>query len=428
MSINTATDELNAPKVKVCSSIMGSGKSSAAMTYINEHPDDRIIYITPFLDEAARINNACPSARFVEPSKMIPAYHFRKGDHTAALIREGKNIVTTHQVFRNFLQDTLASVREQKYTLICDECVDVLENVDVHPEDMQMYVNSGYATEEDSVYKFGDQAYGGTALKELNGILRNRDLISVDNRDGDCLFCWQIPVDLFRSFQKVYILTYLFEGSNLCYFLRMHEIPFEYIGVRRDDTGIYRFCDGEGELPAYVSSLGELIHILDHKKLNAVGNSYYALSMRWYKKHPEGVTQLRKHTWNYFNHQRSEICAKKRLWSTYSAWQNAVAGKGYKKAFLEYNAKAKNNYRDRECLAYLVNPFMNVGHKQLFTNQGIDVNEDLYSLSVTLQWIWRSAIRDGKPIELYLPSKRMRNLLNDWIASVSAGRSFKIAA
>lgn len=32
-----------------------------------------------------------------------------------------------------------------------------------------------------------------------------------------------------------------------------------------------------------------------------------------------------------------------------------------------------------------------------------------------IQWIWRSAIRNGEEISLYLPSKRMRDLLTEWI-------------
>jgi hypothetical protein len=32
-----------------------------------------------------------------------------------------------------------------------------------------------------------------------------------------------------------------------------------------------------------------------------------------------------------------------------------------------------------------------------------------------IQFIWRSAIRDGKPIHLFVPSERMRTLLKDWM-------------
>ena len=39
----------------ICDSIMGSGKTSAAINYINQHHDKRFIYITPYLDEDERI-------------------------------------------------------------------------------------------------------------------------------------------------------------------------------------------------------------------------------------------------------------------------------------------------------------------------------------------------------------------------------------
>lgn len=37
--------------IKVCDAIMGSGKSSAAINYMNEHPDKKFIYITPYLNK-----------------------------------------------------------------------------------------------------------------------------------------------------------------------------------------------------------------------------------------------------------------------------------------------------------------------------------------------------------------------------------------
>lgn len=36
-----------------------------------------------------------------------------------------------------------------------------------------------------------------------------------------------------------------------------------------------------------------------------------------------------------------------------------------------------------------------------------------------IQWIWRTAIRDGKEIDIYVPSRRMRELLEQWIEEVS---------
>ena len=81
--------------------------------------------------------------------------------------------------------------------------------------------------------------------------------------------------------------------------------------------------------------------------------------------------------------------------------------------------RASNEYRDRTCLAYCVNIFINPVICQYFYSKGIVVDQDRYALSTLVQWIWRSAIRDGKEINVYVPSKRMRVLLTDWIEEVS---------
>ncbi len=60
---------------------------------------------------------------------------------------------------------------------------------------------------------------------------------------------------------------------------------------------------------------------------------------------------------------------------------------------------------------------MNPYEKKFFTSKGVKVKENMYALSELIQWIWRSRIRDGQPINLYIPSKRMRTLLKDYLES-----------
>ena len=47
--------------------------------------------------------------------------------------------------------------------------------------------------------------------------------------------------------------------------------------------------------------------------------------------------------------------------------------------------------------------------------KGFPVKEDVFALSEMVQWIWRSAIREGNPINIYVPSSRMRSLLQRWL-------------
>ena len=64
---------------------------------------------------------------------------------------------------------------------------------------------------------------------------------------------------------------------------------------------------------------------------------------------------------------------------------------------------------------------MNANEREFYKKHGIDANQDVYALSIMVQWIWRSAIRDGNEVQLYIPSRRMRTLLENWIQSFNEG-------
>ena len=401
---------------------MGTGKSQSAIAYMNEHADERFIYITPYLDEANRIKQGCPKLHFVEPRNNIKEYNFKKSTHTAALIKNGKNIATTHQAFKNYTPEVLNDIKTQRYTLIIDENVDVLENCDYHPCDLQLAVDAGYVVENNGMYTLGGHEYKGKALAGLFTLLKSRDLVRIEDEKDNSLFYWTLPPDLLTSFKDVFILTYLFKGHSLHHFLEIYDIPYTYIGIERteQDTG-FRFCDYPGYTPEYVSHLGDMLNILDTGKINDIGDDYFALSMNWFKKNGDGVEQLRKNVNNCFNNIWRHIPANKRLWGTYNDEVSRIRGKGYTKSFLTFNAKATNAYKDRTCLVYITNLFMNVNEKRFYQMHGIEVDEDMHALSIMVQWIWRSAIRDGTKVDLYIPSKRMRTILENWIKTTSKG-------
>ncbi|MNR36774.1 hypothetical protein D3C85_1547400 [compost metagenome] len=52
---------------------------------------------------------------------------------------------------------------------------------------------------------------------------------------------------------------------------------------------------------------------------------------------------------------------------------------------------------------------------KLLAQKESNMDQTLYALSEMVQFIWRSRIRDGKEINLYIPSKRMRELLKEWL-------------
>lgn len=411
--------------IQVCDAIMGTGKSSAAITYMNEHKDEKFIYITPYLDEVKRIKMSCPNMDFAEPSNKVKKYNFKKSEHTAALIKQGRNITTTHQAFKMYSPEMLEDIKQHGYHLIIDENVDVLERFDCQQDDVQIAIDAGYIKEENGIYSLIRDDYSGQLYRHLFQFMKVHQLVRVDTDTSDGthehLFYWVLPPDLIMSFKNVIILTYLFRGQGLHHFLKMNNLPYEYIGIQKVSDTEFSFCEYPGYTPEYVSNLANIIHILDDEKLNSIGDDLHALSKNWYERSPSDVDILQKNVYNCINNIWRGTPSNKKLWGCFRSYEHRVQGKGYTKSFLTFNTKATNAYRDRKYLVYIVNLFMNVNDKRFYQIHGIDVDEGAYALSIMVQWIWRSAVRDGNEVYLYIPSRRMRNLLTNWIEKTSKG-------
>jgi len=422
--------------IRVCDAIMSSGKSSACINYMNEHPDQKFIYITPYLSEAARIQKACPALNFVEPEdgymKVEDEYGIEiwnkkkfewrtKTQHTAKLIAEGCNITTTHQAFVYYTPDMLEAIRQQHYTLIVDEDVQAMSKYDIFKTDLDVLVKSGHLVEEDGEIRVGKQIPDGpSSFSGIFKTLESRNLIRIKSGGNkvETVF-WTLPPDLFLAFDDVFILTYLFEGQSLSVMFQLAGIEYENIGIRKDEDG-YHF-DPEGTYqPAYVRSLANKIHICKKPKFNREGTNIYALSQNWLKNHLPERGKLRNHLLSFFRNDR-HAPSSRTMWTTFKNQKRFLQGKGYTKGFVPLNQKATNEYSDRIYLGYMANLYLNPAFKIYYNSKGIEFNERLYALSNMIQWIFRSAIRNGDEIWIYIPSRRMRELLQDWIRDLALG-------
>lgn len=401
--------------INICDAIMGSGKSSAAITYMNEHPDDKFVYITPYLGEATRIKEGCPSLHFVEPSNKVPGARFSKVQHTLQLLEEGRNIATTHAAFKIYDHRITEVIRESGYTLIIDEAVNVLSRVDISSGDVCLLKEAGYIGAENGRF-VAKREYTGKAFTSFFSMLQSREMIRCEGED-DSLYYWILPPELLTASKDVFVLTYLFEGYDMYSLLQMCSLSYRYIGVSHGEDGVYRFCDRMDYIPEYTGTLSQHIHILDDDKINSVGDAERALSMKWFL-NEELVGKLKKNIYNYFRNIHHDKPSEARMWGTYCSKEAALRGGGYAKRFVVFNERATNQYKDRTVLVYAVNLYRNVGQKQFYENSGVYASDDQYALSTMVQWIWRSAIRDGKDIHIYIPSRRMRELLVQWMSGV----------
>lgn len=398
-------------KVHVVDMIMGSGKSSAAINYMNQHPEKRYLFITQFLTEVERVRTGCPLLRFTQPEF---ANGRGKLKNVKPLLASGRNVVSTHALFKLFTTEIVDICRANGYTLIMDEVADVVEPFAISADDQKILLQDlAYVDEDSGLLHWRDDKADYTG--EYDEIKAKIDMQSLSMYGKDVMV-WLMPVQSFNAFKEVYILTYLFEGQIQRYYYDYWGLPYDYLYVKGDSVEEYQFTD-EFQAQRIKYDYRKLIHICDNDKLNQIGELTTDLSKNWFLRNKNNsvvLPQLKKNLFNYF-HNIMNSPVGNNMWTTFKDFRKALSGKGYSKGFLPSNSRSTNAYKDRTCVAYCLNKYINSAIKTFFNSKDIDTDEDTYATSEMLQFVWRSAIREGNDIWIYIPSRRMRTLLQQWI-------------
>lgn len=411
--------------VLVCDAIPGKGKTSACINMMNRDLDSRFIFVTQYLTEVDRIKQGCAGREFLSPERKYEN-GFRKLSDIEDLLRKGKNIATTHALFTSYTEDTKQYIRDGRYTLVLDEVVDVMGITKLAKCDIEVLFKGGVLKEDEGgVCEWDFEEYGD----DKDGLFYD-EMLKARSKNFlhfmDRYFCWTIPPDLFTCFRNVYVLTYLFYGQPLRCFFDVHGIGYSYIDVREGADG-YEFC-GTGESSRSVE-LRDKIHVLAHDGANSIGEGRTSLSFNWYRKESmkdgqPGLVKLKRSLQNVFRNVY-HCSANENLWTTYKAFAGSVKGKGYWTSFISYNKRASNEYADRRYLAYLVNNFPRPWEAEYYRARDSDMSSGTYALSILIQWVFRSAIRNGQEVWLYLPSARMRGLLAGWLEALAKGEDLQ---
>ena len=408
----------------------GQGKTNAAINYINVH-DGRYLFVTPYKTELVRIKESCSAKEFYEPEAEYTKSTkvMTKKNGIKKLFKEKKNIVTTHALFKLFDKEMIEFCKNYDYTLILDEVTDVAEIYDdLKPDDLKILIKD-FVTVDNCMLKWREDKadYNG------NRFLREKGLCEMDclYYYGDITMLWQFSVSIFNAFKESFILTYMFRGQLQKYYYDFHKLEYDRWYVKGNDMSSYELTPVKQSY-GNVSKYKSLIEIIDSDRMNSIGDEYYSLSNTWYtcRDKKDGNWDVDEEVVERTRKARRETVRKKlatfykhyakggselALWTCFIDDRKFLKGKGYVKGFLSCNAKATNMYRSKRNLAYVINTFMNPVIKQFFEGNDIPVDGDMYALSSLVQWVWRSAVRDGKKITLYLPSVRMRNLFIRWL-------------
>lgn len=396
------TEKKNQKKVLVVDQIMGSGKTHTAIQKMKKCKNN-FIYVTPFLDEVKRVLDNVPNA--YEP-KISNEYDYLKGgfktrykrDNLLKMANNNCNLVTTHSLFKKLHRNDYDYFKN--YDLILDEVIDPIKVIDMKLDDIQIAFNEGLLTLNDSTNKvsFTGDTYQGRFYSDLKSYCNTANVTFVNDR----LLVWAFPPEIFKSFRSVTVLTYLFKGSLLSSYFKYYDIPFKIKGISETN---------EAEIKIRIK---KLLNVYEGS-CNQMGEMSTAFSVNWTKnRNPAQLKKIKSVVANLVE-RNFKTNSKNTAFTTFKQFEGKLKGKGYSKGFIAVNERATNKYSHKESMIYLANRYLNPNQIDFFRSRNVYVDEEMYALAELLQWIWRGSIRVNKSMNLFIPSKRMRNLLYDWL-------------
>jgi len=403
--------------IKVLDSVMGTGKTTGIFKMMKDNPENRYLYISLFLDEVGDGNRGVEG----RVQKELPDLNFKMPKNSGdgklqalkTLVSNGDNISSTHALFGMFDNEIVEMLVASNYTLIIDEAVDCVGMYDgVNDSDIQaMFASEMVNVAENKQLVWNEVKYPNHTGKyyEVREYCNLGSLFLHNQK----ILIWEYPPKLLQLLGSVYIMSYLFEGSVMSCWLKINQLEYSYI------DNVEFGLRSEQEVKDEVRK--NLI-LLESTKLNGFKQKDTTFSSTWYKdnldkeraKWVKGVLES-----CVINNKAK---AGEVFWTCFKDAQHKVKGKGYSKAvrgglepFLACNTKATNNYRDYSLCMYTVNIYKNPIEVGYLRDRGVVFDKDMYALSEMIQFVWRGCIRQGKPMKLLVLSKRMKQLLKDWI-------------
>lgn len=432
MKENQNSFENQSITVEILDSIMGSGKTTEVLKWIDSiHSTERFIYVSPLLsevDEGGRVQQDLKHTRFHYPKSDTTSK--TKGDSLLNMLQEGLNISCTHSLYLLMTNEHLNEIRKQNYIVIIDEELGVIDSYNSYSEyDIGSLIKSGSVEKQESdgmlMWVSDDDNYDerNHAYNKLKRHIQSGILYSA--KRADSMLVTQLPIKLFTVAKRVIIITYMFEGNILSTFLKLKNI--KYIPFNEVQTKVVDKKEIKGLINMYeIKSKWKQLEKLK-------------LSNTWYTSTASGnATGKDIKTIENFISSFSRInnCTYKDLMYTFPKHRrfdnkrvkNVIKPKGYvdreedvdgelvlEKVWIATQTRATNDYDHKTHLVHAFNRYPNTAVKAYLQDYGQVVSDDVFALCELLQWVWRSAIRNGEPITLCIVSPRMRKLFINWL-------------
>ena len=449
-------------KITVWDALMGSGKTTKIIDYMTDASksnnllscdNDLFIYCAPYIEELHSIagtkiddcnNNKEPvlnaDGSYFYKDKPQASLQFKHPNNKnkdgskitgfKSLLDARHNVVTTHTLLGMLDAEDLGVYKD--YTLIIDEALIAYESdYTLKSKTLERYIENGVISFKDDgiTLQFNREHfanldgkpsdYDSTKDTELEQFAKDCDKGLLYKFGGKVIK--KFDVEVLKAFKKVMLLTYMFEGSMFSLLLKQHNIDYEteYFGKTVESVRDLITINGEKRMNKVGAYGLKTDGSIDFRKHSLTSSHYSKERIKTNKDYNKTNVIMHNHLYNMWM-QREKIAPERRLWTSFTDDKSSISkGKANVSRFhpshIAFNTKATNKYFKTDHLAYLVNVFIDSNYIKAASVDGFKLSQDHYALNTLIQWVWRSAIRDNKPIDLYIPSERMRDLLEAWL-------------
>lgn len=377
-------------------------------------------------------------------------------NHITKLVNAGCNLATSHKAFDMFTPQLLESIQEYEYTLIIDETINVMEYGRYFYDDVKTMVDAGNLEYVDGFYRFcgsQDLLEGQSYFSDMYRLAYSKNLYMFENEEDRIkgnpkgkYYYFTLPLDFIKVFKDVYILTYYFSSSELYLLFKMHNVEYKTIGVEKKG-GAYRLSETGYYTSDTIKNLNKLIHICEddvcapsvgrpRAKFNtyktkhnnrSIDKSFHLTRSFYEKKENERIVKIvRNNNQRFIDGVISEVGGDKKtdcVWTVYKSLIDRVKSPKIQDCWIPLNSRATNKYGDRTIFSWLVELYQPPPKKKYFEKfgNGVVMDEKAICLSTIIQAVFRTAIRNGREIFIYMPSKRSREMFAKWVNDVSNG-------
>lgn len=411
---------------------MSSGKSHWMMEQIREwkltDKFEQFVYLSPLLSEVGGELCNIPPAKYLDGriQQQLPELKFTypiplrgsKSTHIRSLLHQGRNISATHNLFLGLDSSTVEVIKQYKNVLIIDECLDAYRVFSgITKKSLSSFISDRTFLIDPITNKlsYNHNEHPLPSVWEFRELADLCDTGCVFYVEGDAIV-WEFPYEILSAFDEVWVLTYLFQGSFMYAWCKINNIEIETVQPQ-----LNRSTD---EVKAYIR---DCIELVETRSMCKIEN--YSYSQKWWEDDAveEVVDKVRKCIESCLVTTKSKandilITCPQLNWEHPSEKgkkrRSLVKGKGFSKAVWLYSdARATNDYADKNTLVYLLGKNPNTLIYNFCYAKGVQINRDLFALASFLQWVFRGSVRKKEKMYLIVPCKRMRDLYKTWLTT-----------